>query len=162
LALLLHLGLLHGVSLAWRLAGVAAAPIMNRPLWATSLADFLGRRWNVAFRDAAHQCVFRPLARRWGPAAATLAVFVVSGLIHEVVISLPVPAAAGRPTLYFLLQAAAASLERSRAGSALGLGRGWLGRLFAAVVIVAPVGLLFPPAFLEQAVLPMVAAAAAG
>jgi hypothetical protein len=154
-ALVLHFGLFHLLSLAWREAGVRAMPIMQKPLFATSLADFWGRRWNMAFRDAAHTFVFRPLAGRIGVRWAMMAVFFVSGLVHDVVISAAARAGLGLPTLYFLLQGGAVLVERSAWGRRMGLGRGMLGRLYAVALVVLPVGLLFHSAFLMDVVLPM-------
>jgi alginate O-acetyltransferase complex protein AlgI len=48
--------------------------------------------------------VHRPLQRRLGRGPALLGSFLVSGLLHEVAISLPVRAGWGLPKLYFLLQ----------------------------------------------------------
>jgi alginate O-acetyltransferase complex protein AlgI len=155
---ILHFGLSHFLSLAWRTAGVNARHIMDKPALARSLADFWGRRWNLAFRDLMHTDVFQPLAPQIGVAWATLAVFLVSGLIHDAVISYAAGAGFGLPTLYFLIQGLAVRVEHSRAGKRAGLGRGFVGRLFAVVVIVAPAGLLFHPPFMTRVVLPMLAA----
>jgi D-alanyl-lipoteichoic acid acyltransferase DltB (MBOAT superfamily) len=143
------------LSLIWRRAGVDARPIMNAPALAGSLSDFWGRRWNLAFRDLSHRWVFRPLVGRSGIAMATMGVFVVSGVIHDLVISLSAGSGLGRPTLYFTLQGAALLLERSRAGKVIGLGGGIFGRAFTVLVVLAPVGLLFHTAFIERVVLPM-------
>jgi alginate O-acetyltransferase complex protein AlgI len=123
---------------------------------ATSLTDFWSHRWNLAFRDLAHRWVFRPLVGRAGIGGATMAVFVISGLIHDVVISLSAGAGWGLPTLYFTLQGAAVLLERSRMGKAIGLNRGVPGRAFAFFVLVIPVGWLFHAAFVHHVVLPMI------
>lgn len=154
LVLLLHCGWFHLLSLGWRTCGIAAPPIMNRPLLASSLGDFWGRRWNVAFRDLAMQCVFRPVAACRGPAVGTLAVFAFSGLVHELVISMPVRAGWGGPTAYFLLQGAALLLERSRWGRRWGLRQGLSGRLFAGLVLLAPLPWLFHEAFVRRAIVP--------
>src|SRR5262245_34533404 len=61
----LHFGSFDLLSVAWRRAGIDARPIMNNPVVANSLSDFWGGRWNLAFRDLAHEYVFRPFARRW-------------------------------------------------------------------------------------------------
>jgi len=158
LVLVLHFGVFHLLSLAWRRAGIVAPPLMNRPVAAASLSDFWRQRWNLAFRDAAHRFVFRPLAPRLGVAGATLAVFLVSGLVHDLVISAPVGAGFGGPTLYFLLQGTAVLVERSRAGKRAGLGKAWRGRLFAAAMVLLPVGLLFHPPFVLNAIVPTLAA----
>ena len=49
LVFMLHFGLFHLLSVAWRQAGVDAPPIMDAPFAATSLSDFWGRRWNRGF-----------------------------------------------------------------------------------------------------------------
>ena len=85
----LHFGLFHFLSLVWQRAGVNAPPIMDVPILASSLSDFWGGRWNLAFRDLAHVYVFRPFVRRLGVVGATMAVFLVSGAVHDFVISVP-------------------------------------------------------------------------
>ena len=64
----------------------------------------LGRRWNGAFNQLVFEIVFRPVARSTGPILGTIIAFLASGLIHELVISLPARADYGLPTAYFLLQ----------------------------------------------------------
>jgi hypothetical protein len=155
---ILHFGLSHWLSILWRLGGVNAKHIMDKPVLATSLADFWGRRWNLAFRDLMHQFVLRPLAPRVGTRWAMVAVFLVSGLIHDAVISVAARGGYGLPTLYFLIQAAGLSLERSQMGKRLGLGRGLSGRLFGLAVVLVPAGLLFHPPFIVRVVVPMLAA----
>jgi D-alanyl-lipoteichoic acid acyltransferase DltB (MBOAT superfamily) len=155
IALFLHFGIAHLLSLWWRRWGIDARPIMRSPVLATSLSDFWGRRWNLAFRDVAYNYVFRPLVEKLGGARATLAVFLVSGLVHDLVISLPAGGGWGLPTLYFLLQGSGVLFERSRLGKRLGLGKGVVGRLFCVAIVVGPVALLFHRPFVERVVLPM-------
>jgi hypothetical protein len=154
LALVLLFGFAHLVSLAWRASGVDAQPIMNRPLWATSLSDFWGGRWNLAFHDVGREFVFKPLLRRWGVLAGTLGVFLFSGIVHEIPMSVATRQGLGLPTLYFLIQAAGVVFERSPVGKRFGLGRGLLGRAFAALLVLAPLGLLFHRAFLIGVIVP--------
>jgi hypothetical protein len=154
----LHFGLFHLLSLAWRRAGIDAVPIMNAPILASSLSDFWGKRWNLAFRDLAHTFVFRPSVSRLGIAGATMAVFLVSGIVHDVVISIPAGAGFGLPTFYFVIQGAALLFERSQFGKRLGLGKGVSGRAFCAVVTLGPVFLLFHRPFIEQVIVPMLTA----
>jgi alginate O-acetyltransferase complex protein AlgI len=150
----LHFGLFDLASWAWRRAGVTALPIMRAPVLATSLAEFWGERWNAAFADAARRFLFRPLARRLGATRAGGLVFLVSGLVHETVISLPAHGGWGGPTLYFLLQAAGISLEKSPAGGRLGLGTGWPGWWWMLLVTALPLPLLFHGPFIERAIVP--------
>jgi hypothetical protein len=158
IGLVLHFGLLHLLSLAWRRAGVDAQPIMQRPASTMSLADFWGRRWNTAFRDLAHQLVYRPLARQWGARRAMAAVFLFSGLLHDLAISVPARAGYGLPTLYFLLQAAGVEFERSGLGRRWHLRGGVRGWLFASVLVLAPAALLFHPPFIRHVVIPFLRA----
>lgn len=146
--LLLHFGVFDLVSLAWRKLRVDAPPLMKAPLRSRSVDEFWGRRWNAAFNQLATRFVFRPVARRCGPALATVAAFGASGFVHELVISLPAGAGYGLPTAYFLLQGAALLVER-RFGSS---------RLFTIIVVAAPAFWLFHPAFVRRVILPFMQA----
>ncbi len=157
----LHFGAFHLLSCFWRARGVDAKPLMNWPARAASVGEFWGRRWNTAFRDLAHQFLFRPLSARLGPRAGVAAGFLFSGLVHDAVISGPAGGGYGLPTLYFVLQALGMLAERSKPGKALGLGRGWRGRAFAAAVVVGPAAGLFHPPFVHNVVLPFLAAVGA-
>jgi alginate O-acetyltransferase complex protein AlgI len=156
--LLLHFGSFRLVALFWRWRGIDARPIMDAPLRSTSLAEFWGRRWNLGFRDLAHTLLFTPAQRALGPAMATLVVFIFSGLIHDLVISVPARGGYGLPTVYFLLQASGLLFERSRTGRRFGLGRGGRGWLFTVVFVAAPACILFHPAFISRVFLPFMRA----
>jgi len=158
LILMLHFGAFHLLSCAWRSMGIDARPLMNHPLASASVGEFWGRRWNTAFRDLTHRFLFRPLSSRLGPRRAILAGFVFSGLIHDVVISVPAGGGYGGPTLFFGTQAVAMFAERSRAGRAIGLGRGWRGRLFAMLTLVLPAYGLFHPPFVRNIIVPFMQA----
>jgi len=152
-----HFGGTQLLALAWRTRGVGATSLMNSPIMATSLADFWGARWNLAFAVPARTLLFRPLARRVGPAGALLAVFAVSGLLHETVIALPTGGGWGWPTAYFLFQGVAVQFEKSPAGRALGLGDGARGWLYVLACTAGPAWWLFPPGFATNVVAPMLA-----
>ncbi|HZQ45512.1 MAG TPA: membrane bound O-acyl transferase family-domain-containing protein, partial [Verrucomicrobiae bacterium] len=152
---MLHFGAFHLLALMWQRFGVNARPLMRAPVLATSLADFWGRRWNSAFNRLAHDLVYRPLHRRLGAAAATMAVFLVSGLVHDLVISVPARAGYGLPTCYFLLQGTGLLLERSELGQKCGLRRGLVGRCYTVVLTAVPAYWLFHPAFVKNVILPM-------
>jgi hypothetical protein len=156
LILLLHFGLFDLISCAWRSMGVCARPIMHQPLRSTSLGEFWGKRWNLGFRRLSHWLVFKPVERRFGVVAGTLAAFLVSGLIHDLVISVPARAGYGLPTAYFLIQACGVLAERSAIGKRLGLGQGIRGRVWTLFVAAAPVFILFHPWFVERVILPFV------
>lgn len=150
----LHFGVFHILSCGWRALGVAARPLMNWPLASTSVSEFWGRRWNTAFRDLTHRFLFRPLLPQLGPRGAVLFGFVMSGVIHDVVISVPAAGGYGGPTLFFCWQGAALMAERSAWGKQAGLGRGWRGWLFTAIGLLAPVCFLFHPPFVERIIVP--------
>ena len=155
---ILHFGLFHMLSLFWRRMGIHATPVMKNPIGATSLADFWGGRWNTAFNELAFRFTFRPLRRFTPPALAMFLVFGLSGLIHDLLISLPARGGYGLPTLYFLIQGAGVIAERSRFGHFIGLGNGVRGWLFTFLITVAPVAGLFHPPFVKHVILPMLTA----
>lgn len=153
----LHFGVFHLLSCLWRSLGIDAVPLMNWPILSTSVSEFWSRRWNLAFRDLTHRYVFRPLAAKVGAASALWIGFVLSGIVHDVVISLPAGGGYGLPTLFFVIQAVAISMERSHFGKSIGLGRGAIGWLFTLAVLLLPVPLLFHEAFRENVALPFLA-----
>lgn len=139
----LHIGLFHVLSCWLRSCGMYAKPIMNWPILATGLSDFWGQRWNLAFRDLTHRFVFRPLARRFGMKTALLVGFALSGLVHDMVISVPAQGGYGLPTLFFCLQGIGISIEKSRFGRRIGLGKGFRGKCFAMLFLLLPIQWLF-------------------
>jgi hypothetical protein len=154
LILLLHFGTFQIVALAWQSVGVNAEPIMRGPLRSISLGEFWGKRWNLGFRQLTHELIFRPSYRLVGPEAAGFLVFAASGLVHDLVISVPARGGYGLPTLYFLLQGFGVTVERSQFGKRLGLARGGRGWFFMMVFLLAPVFWLFHPWFVLRVILP--------
>ncbi|HKS30974.1 MAG TPA: MBOAT family protein, partial [Chthoniobacterales bacterium] len=163
--LILHFGLFQLLTIAWRSAGIIIEPIMDKPLHSKSVSEFWGRRWNTAFNWLAFDLVFRPIARRlgscgsksrrsptlyFGTAVATLVAFLVSGLIHELVISLPARAGYGLPTAYFLLQGVGILLERAFPQIR--------GRLLTVLITAIPAFWLFHPPFVHHVILPFMKA----
>ena len=158
IVLILHFGLFQLLSCFWRSLGIEARPIMNRPLASTSLSEFWGRRWNTAFRDLAHRFLFRPFTAWFGPRFGLFAGFLFSGAVHDLVISVPAQGGYGGPTAFFAIQGAAIIFERSAFGRRIGLGRGWPGRAFTFLVLVAPVFLLFHRPFVVRVIVPFMRA----
>ena len=154
--LFFHFGIFHLLSVSWRRAGVSASPIMKAPLLARSLSDFWGKRWNLAFRDLSHTYLFRPFVGKLGTAGATMLVFLVSGLIHDIAISIPARGGYGLPTLYFVIQGFGVLLERSDFGKAFGARRGITGRVLCAVIVLCPVTMLFHRPFIERVIVPLI------
>jgi hypothetical protein len=119
-------------------------PAVNIGPWlAASLAEFWGRRWNRVFGDCLHQVVFMPLRRR--PRTAMAATFLMSGALHELLVSLPLQVVYGRNVwgwmlAYFLLQYGAFELERAYLSS-FPVTR----RLFLWLAVVGPAPLILNP-----------------
>jgi predicted DCC family thiol-disulfide oxidoreductase YuxK len=158
MVLILHFGLFDLAAVVWRTAGIDAKPIMSAPLKSTSLSEFWGRRWNGAFNQLVLTLFFRRLVRFIGSIRATLTAFLLSGLIHELVISLPAAAGYGLPTAYFLLQGWGVVAQRSSIGEQLGIGRGLRGRAFTMLIAGGPVFWLFHPPFVRNVILPFMKA----
>lgn len=147
LVLVLHFGIFYLLTLAWQQAGVEVKPIMQKPLKSRSLSELWGKRWNLGFRKLTHTWVFQPLSKRFGPVIATLGAFAASGLLHDLVISVPAGAGYGLPTAYFLVQGIGVIAERSKTGQRFGLGHGTRGWLWTALIAAGPVYALFHPWF---------------
>jgi hypothetical protein len=150
----LHFGSFHLISCTFRAAGIEAQPLMNWPLASTRLADYWARGWNTAFRDLTHRFLFRPLTRRFGAHGALWIGFAVSGVIHDVVVSIPAGGGYGGPTLFFLIQAAGLLIERSDVGHRLGFGSGVRGWLFTMAFLLLPAPLLFHIPFVTRVIVP--------
>lgn len=136
LCFLLFFGLFHLSALAWRMD-----PIFRSPFLARSVGELWCSRWNMAFHQLAFALVYRPLKRAGGARLAVVAVFALSGALHDAVLSVPAGGGYGLPTLYFLIQAAGVLL-RVR------------GRVATAAVALLPVPLLFHGAWLDRVLLP--------
>jgi hypothetical protein len=102
-----------------------------------------------------HKNLFKPLARQLGPRWALSLIFLLSGLLHELVISVPARGGYGLPTAYFVLQGLALLFERSKPGRELGLGSGFKGWCFVAFIAGLPAFWLFHPVFIHNVILPM-------
>src|SRR5206468_11479577 len=152
--LALHFGMFALLAIAWRAYGVDVRPSMDAPLNSTSLGEFWGRRWNGAFNQLAFENIFRPVARSTGPILGTIVAFLASGLIHELVISLPARTGYGLPTAYFLLQGCGVIIQhrvpRIRHGMA--------GQFFTAFIVAVPAFWLFHPPFVRNVILPFMKA----
>ncbi|RLM64259.1 hypothetical protein C2845_PM16G10120 [Panicum miliaceum] len=90
------------------LGGVAKVrPAFVRPYLATSLRDLWGRRWNLPASTVLRAAVYEPVRARAGKEAGILAAFLVSGVMHEVLVyyfTLRRPT--GEMAAYFLLHGA--------------------------------------------------------
>src|SRR5262249_8860586 len=132
----------------YRCWGVPVGKLWVNPPASRSLADFWGRRWNRIFSGFARDMLFSPLARVAGARAASLAVFIFSGLLHEWVWSVPVRGGYGGPTLYFLMQGLLVQVESTAPGRRLLRGHRFVGRVWTALAVVAPLPLALHPTYL--------------
>lgn len=154
LIFLLHFGSFELLALFWRRQGVDATPLMRAPALSASLGEFWGRRWNSGFRDLVFGLWFARLKARYGVRVATMTLFLFSGLVHDLVISLPAHGGYGLPTAYFLLQGMGLLAEHSR-GLPLARWRGrWQGRVWTWLVVAGPAFWLFHPPFVRRVMLP--------
>jgi alginate O-acetyltransferase complex protein AlgI len=159
LILILHFGTFEIAALFWRSLGVDAVPIMSDPLRSRSLSEFWGKRWNLGFRQLSHDLMFQPLHRILGAGVAGFLVFISSGLIHDLVISVPARGGYGLPTIYFVIQGLGVAVERSAFRRKRGLRRNLRGWFFLAVLTVGPLFLLFHSPFVLRVIIPFMKAA---
>jgi predicted DCC family thiol-disulfide oxidoreductase YuxK len=152
--LVLHFGIFALLAIAWRAYGLDVQPIMDAPLNSTSLGEFWGGRWNGPFNQLAFENVFRPVARSTGPILGTIVAFLASGLIHELVISLPARTGYGLPTAYFLLQSCGVIIQHR----APRIRYGMAGQFFTALIVGVPAFWLFHPPFVRNVILPFMKA----
>jgi alginate O-acetyltransferase complex protein AlgI len=143
ISLCLHFGLFGVLAGVWR-----AKPLFRNPLVSASLREFWGRRWNLAYSEMMQEAVQRPLRKR--PRAALAAIFVFSGLLHEVAISLPVQAGWGLPLAYFALHGLATLVEPRVITPGTKAARVW-----TACWVLLPLPLLFHPPFIREIVWPL-------
>lgn len=148
---LLHFGLFHLLTLLCRRAGRPVESLMDNPAAARSLAEFWGRRWNRGFNHLIRVYVFNPLTGVLKPAHALLFSFLVSGWIHELVITLPAGGGYGGPTLYFLAQGLGVMLEKH----AFLRHRPKTRRVWTLLWVTLLFPLLFPPVFVRNIIFPM-------
>jgi alginate O-acetyltransferase complex protein AlgI len=142
LSLMLHFGLLNFLAAWWRTRGVPAERLFRDPLHAASLTDFWSRRWNLAFSEMTAVAIYRPIKRLAGPQLAVFASFVMSGLLHEMAISVPARGGYGLPTLYFALHGFLVS-QKIKSRTAM------------FVALIAPILLVFHLPFLRAIIWPL-------
>jgi len=143
LSLMLHFGIFNLAAGAWRALGIDVDSLFRAPLYATTLSEFWGRRWNLAFSEMTAAAVYRPLG---GGALALVAAFAFSGLLHELAISVPVRAGFGLPMAYFALHGVLVVIERKLEIHS---------RVWTAFWILAPLPILFHAPFLDGVVRPL-------
>jgi hypothetical protein len=158
LSLVLHFGLFNLGAGMWRLFGAPCSSLFLAPLASTSLTEFWGRRWNLAFTEMCQLVVYRPLSPHLGKGASTAAAFLFSALLHELAISVPAKAGYGLPLLYFLLHGALTVGEKrlARGGHTVDARSPWLGRIWTLSWLAIPMPILFHPPFLREVLWPLI------
>lgn len=139
-----HFGALRVLKGALRAAGFPVRTLFPNVLETHGIGDFWSRRWNVGYSQMMQRIVGKPVGKVLGDDAGVMAVFLGSGLLHELAITLPVRSGFGLPTLYFALHGGLTLLEKK-------LGRP-IGKLPALLAVALPLGLLFPPAFQREVI----------
>ena len=144
LSLGFHFGALRVLKGVLRAAGFSVRTLFPNPLKTQGFGDFWSKRWNVGYSQMMQRLIGQPVRILFGDRVSTMAVFVGSGLLHELAITLPVRAGFGLPTLYFVLHGLLTLLERQ-------LGRP-VGKIPALLAVVLPMGWLFPPLFQREVI----------
>ncbi len=139
-----HFGALRVLKGGLRAAGFPVRTLFPNVLETQGIGDFWSRRWNVGYSQMMQRLVGRPVAALAGANAGMMAIFVASGLLHELAITLPVRSGFGMPTAYFTLHGILALLERK-------WGRPF-GKIPALLAVMLPLGLLFPPVFQSEVI----------
>lgn len=139
-----HFGALRVLKGVHRANGFAVRTLFPNVLKARGVGDFWSRRWNVGYSQMMQRLVGRPVTGKAGRKVGLMAVFLISGLLHELAITLPVGAGYWLPTLYFCGHGVLVLLEQ-RWGRPLG-------KVPALVLVAAPLGLLFPALFQEEVI----------
>lgn len=144
LSLAFHFGVLRILKGALRVAGFPVRTLFPNVLETRGIGDFWSKRWNVGYSQMMQRLVGRPVESRLGGGAGVMAVFLGSGVLHELAITLPVRSGYGGPTLYFAIHGLLTLFEKK-------LGRP-IGKIPALLAVMLPVGLLFPPAFRDEVI----------
>jgi D-alanyl-lipoteichoic acid acyltransferase DltB (MBOAT superfamily) len=89
----------------WRLLGLRARrPVADNILLSRTPADFW-RRWSWPIHLWLYRYVYQPCGGRRRHVRAVLVVFLVSGLLHEILAAVAIGRVTGHQTLYFMISA---------------------------------------------------------
>jgi len=157
LVLLLHFGSFDLTARLWRLRRCRCRPIMDRPLHAHGLANFWGRPLEPRLpTNFPSTCSSGPPATHLRHSRRHVRPLRRVRPEDDLVISLPARGDTADPP------STSSSKAQASPSNAPALGRpaappprGITGRLFAALVLLAPLPLLFPPPFLRGVLVPL-------
>lgn len=154
LFMMIHLGYSGVLTGGLRALGYPVEKLFDRPECSESLRDFWGKRWNRPFVDMNRALIFKGAFAKTSPRLAIFMTFLVSGLLHELGISLPASAGWGWPLLYFAVHGTLVLLESSQVLHF----KSWptaLKRLWVWSAILLPLPLLLHDAFRSALIVPL-------
>lgn len=94
-------------------SGHYTKPMFDNPMASISIHEFWSKRWNMMYMRSAFRTVFRPMLKQgFSPFAATMTVFICSGITHELLIFVVRGSFDGYNGAFFLLQGLAVNLEK--------------------------------------------------
>lgn len=155
ISLILHFGILNLSTAGWRGLGVNVSELFRSPFKSKSLKEFWGKRWNIAFSEMTALIAYRPLKTKIGVEKALIASFLLSGLLHEIAISLPVRTGYGLPMIYFGIHAIAMQLEAKSTFIKRITQHKFLSHIWVMTLLILPMPLLFHPAFMQHVLIPL-------
>jgi hypothetical protein len=144
LSITFHFGLLRILKGTLRYFGFPVRTLFPNPLETRGIGDFWSRRWNVGYSQMMQRLVGRPIETIAGKSAGVMAVFIGSGLLHEIAITLPVMSGFGLPTLYFTFHGLLTLLEKKWNWS--------IGKIPTLICVILPLGWLFPETFQTEVI----------
>ena len=145
MSMIFHFGILRLLTGFWRWNGIPVRVLFRNPLKLKGFRDFWSKRWNLAYSHMMARAVQRPLRNMLGEKGSVFAVFLISGLFHELAITVPAQAGYGLPTLFFIVHGIAAILERNF----------WWQRYACFTLLVVGLPILFPAKFVNEVVWPL-------
>ena len=140
-----HFGILRLMTAFWRMQCFPVKLLFRNPLAMRGFRDFWGKRWNLAYSQMMARAVKKPLTPVLGDKGSMFAVFLVSGLLHELAITVPVGGGYGWPTAFFIIHGVICLLEKK---DSIYMG------VVCGVVLVLGVPYLFGQKFLEEIIIP--------
>jgi hypothetical protein len=152
---ILHFGILNLSAASWRFAGVDVHELFRSPYRSQSLKEFWGKRWNIAFSEMTALIAYRPLKAKTGVEVAVVISFLLSGLLHEIAISLPVRSGYGLPMIYFIVQAIVMQLEAKSSFVQKIIGHRILSHVWVMAFLILPMPLLFHSEFMLEVLEPL-------
>ena len=145
MSLAFHFGVLRLLTGFWRMQGFPVRVLFRNPLVMCGFRDFWGTRWNLAYSQMMARTVKKPLTPLIGEKWSMFVVFVFSGLVHELAITVPVGSGYGLPTAFFIVHGVVCCLEKK---DTVIMG------IICGVTLLAGLPYLFGEKFVEEIILP--------